>query len=64
MGSSGPRERDPSPKHHGGTRFACKGPLLKRFPLKLNRSSTVMRRLDPRIHLLAKEDGLPGQARQ
>jgi hypothetical protein len=37
---------------------------LKRFPLKLNRSSTVMRRLDPRIYLLAKEDGLPGQARQ
>jgi hypothetical protein len=30
----------------------------------LNRSSTVMRGLDPRIHLLAKEDGLPGQARQ
>jgi hypothetical protein len=37
---------------------------LKRVPLKLNRSSTVMRGLDPRIHLLAKEDGLPGQARQ
>jgi len=38
-------------------------PLLKRLPLKLNRSSTVMRGLDRRIHLLAKEDGLPGQAR-
>ena len=25
---------------------------------------TWMRGLDPRIHLLAKEDGLPGQARQ
>jgi hypothetical protein len=24
----------------------------------------VMRGLDPRIHLLAKMDGLPGQARQ
>jgi hypothetical protein len=31
---------------------------LERVPLKLNRSSTVMRGLDPRIHLLAKEDGL------
>jgi hypothetical protein len=26
--------------------------------------STVMRGLDPRIHLRAKKDGLPGQARQ
>jgi hypothetical protein len=33
--------------------------LLKRLPLKLNCSSTVMRGLDRRIHLLA----LPGQAR-
>jgi hypothetical protein len=27
-------------------------------------SESVMRGLDPRIHLLAKKDGLPGQARQ
>jgi hypothetical protein len=26
--------------------------------------STVMRGLDPRIHLLPEKDGLPGQARQ
>jgi hypothetical protein len=30
----------------------------------LNRSCIVMRGLEPRIHLLAKEDGLPGQGRQ
>jgi hypothetical protein len=35
--------------------------LPKRLPLK-KYSSTVMRGLDPRIHFLAKENGLPGQA--
>jgi hypothetical protein len=38
--------------------------MLQPVPLKLNRSSTVMRGLDPRIHRFAKKDGLPGQARQ
>jgi hypothetical protein len=28
------------------------------------RTQTVMRGLDPRIHLSSKDDGLPGQARQ